>query len=52
MPIAVPLSGANAVGIGRAARPALPSCREPHDLPYAPLSSEEFEQKKKSLLNL
>ena len=39
MHTAIPLSGANAVGIGLAARPALPSCREPHDLPDAPLSN-------------
>jgi hypothetical protein len=38
MHTAIPSSGAGAVGIGLAARPALPSCREPHDLPDAPLS--------------
>src|SRR5215218_9277902 len=38
MHTAIPSSGANAVGIGLAARPALPSCRGPHDLPDAPLS--------------
>jgi hypothetical protein len=39
MHTAIPSSGANAVGIGLVARPALPSCREPHDLPDAPLSA-------------
>lgn len=38
MHTAIPSSGAGAVGIGLAARPALPSCREPHDLPDEPLS--------------
>ena len=38
MRIAIPLSGATAAGIGRAAHPASPFCREPHDLPDAPLS--------------
>jgi hypothetical protein len=37
MHTAIPSSGAGAVGIGLAARPALPSCRGPHDLPDAPL---------------
>jgi hypothetical protein len=37
MHTAIPSSGANAVGIGLAARPALPSCREPHDFPDEPL---------------
>src|SRR5215217_2938653 len=40
MHTAIPSSGANAVGIGLAARPALPSCRGPHDLPDAPLKRE------------
>src|SRR5687768_7913546 len=38
MHTAILLSGASGVGIGRVAPPALPSCREPHDLPDAPLS--------------
>jgi hypothetical protein len=37
MRTAIPSSGANAVGIGLAAHPALPSCRAPHDFPDAPL---------------
>ena len=37
MHTAIRLSGANAVGIGRAARPASPCCRGPHDFPDAPL---------------
>src|SRR5215211_8928286 len=40
MHTAIPSSGANAVGIGPAAHPALPSCRGPHDLPDAPLRAD------------